>query len=144
MATTQDAQLILELYKLRTEATMRESRELTGQFVIKMNSYEQVQALQRAMGTRENAAWRQVVSYWEMAANFVLHGALDAELFLDTNGENFFIYSQMTPFFEQIVKATGSPFMPKLTKLIETHASYQQRYTMTIARLEAMKKQLAG
>ena len=142
MATPQDAQLILELYKIRTEGTMRESRAILG--TMQFSSYEDVQKLQRAMGTRENAAWRQVVSYWEMAAAFVLHDALDADLFLDTNGENFFIYSKMTPFFEDFVKATGQPFMPKLTKLIEMYPAMQDRYTMTLARMEAAKKQAAG
>ena len=142
MATPQDAQLILELYKIRTEGTMRESRALMAS--MKFDSYEDVQAIQRAMGTRENAAWRQVISYWEMAAAFVLHDSLDADLFLDTNGENFFYYARMTPFFEQYAKATGQPFMPKLTKLIEMYPAMQERYTMTLARMEAAKKQAAG
>ena len=142
MATPQDAQLILELYKLRTEGTMRESRAIMSK--MSFESYEEIQALQRAMGTRENAAWRQVVSYWEMAAAFVLHDSLDADLFLDTNGENFFYYAKMTPFFEQHAKATGQPFMPKLTKLIEMYPAMQERYTMTLARMEAAKKQAAG
>ena len=50
----------------------------------------------------------------------------------------------MTPFFEQHAKATGQPFMPKLTKLIEMYPAMQERYTMTLARMEAAKKQAAG
>jgi hypothetical protein len=142
MATPQDAQLILELYKLRTEATMRESRAMMG--TVKFESYEEIQAIQRAMGTRENAAWRQVISYWEMAAALVLHDSLDADLFMDTNGENFYYYAKMTPFFEQVVKATGGPFMPKLTKLIEMYPAMQEKYAMTLARLTAAKKQAGG
>ncbi len=142
MATPQDAQLILELYKLRTEATMRDSRTIVGG--LNLNNFADVQAIQRNAGSRENAAWRQVISYWEMAATLVLHGTLDAELFLDTNGENFFYYAKLTPFFEDYAKAMGQPFMPKLTKLIETNPAYQQRYTMTLARIEAQKKQAGG
>ena len=142
MATPQDAQLILELYRLRTEPTMRESRAIMG--TVKFSSYDEIQAIQRAIGTRENAAWRQVISYWEMAAALVLHDSLDADLFLDTNGENFYYYAKMTPFFEQVVKATGGPFMPKLTKLIEMYPAMQEKYAMTLARFEAAKKQAAG
>ena len=142
MANHHDATLILELYKLRTEGTMRESRDIMAQFI--PNSFADIAALQKAMGSRENAAWRQVLSYWEMAAEFVLSGALDADLFLQTNGENFFYYGRMTPYFEEYAKATGQPFMPKLTKLIETNPAYQERYTMMMARMEAMKKQAAG
>ena len=85
-----------------------------------------------------------MISYWEMAAALVLHDALDADLFLDTNGENFYYYAKMTPFFEQVVKATGGPFMPKLTKLIEMYPAMQEKYAMTLARFEAAKKQAAG
>lgn len=137
MATTADAQLILELYKLRTDGTMRESREILATF--KPAAYADVATMQKP-GSRQNAAWRQVISYWEMAAEFVLSGALDAELFLNTNGENFFYYAKMTPFFEEYAKATGQAFMPKLSKLIETNEGYQARYTMMLARAEAMKK----
>ena len=142
MATPQDADLILKLYTLRTETTMRESRALLA--TLNFETYADVQKLQRAMGTRENAAWRQTTSYWEMAAAIVLSGALDPDLFLETNGENFFIYSKMSPFFEEYAKAVGNPFMPKLTKLIEMYPAYQARYTMMLARLEAQKKQAAG
>ena len=34
--------------------------------------------------------------------------------------------------------------MPKLTKLIEKYPAYQERDTMTLARIEAQKKQAAG
>ncbi len=97
MATAVDADLILKLYELRTEAAMRESRALLG--AMSINSFADIAAVQKAAGSRENAAWRQVISYWEMAAALVLHGTLDAELFLDTNGENFFIYAKVDAVF---------------------------------------------
>jgi len=142
MATPTDAELILKLYELRMEATMRESREIMAG--LNPQSIDDIFAVSRAQGTRENAAWRQVTTYWEMAAALVLSGALDAELFLDTNGENFFYYAKMTPFFEEYHKATGQTFMPKLTKLIELYPTYQDRYTMMLARQTAAKKQSGG
>jgi len=33
--------------------------------------------------------WRQAMSFWEMAHSMVLRGALDADLFLDSNLEGF-------------------------------------------------------
>jgi hypothetical protein len=62
MATPKDAELILELYKLRTEATMRESRDIMAKF--QPTSFAEIQALQRAAGSRENAAWRQTRVLW--------------------------------------------------------------------------------
>ena len=142
MASSSDAEIILKLYELRTEGTMRESRLLLQ--TMHVDSIDDISAIARAAGTRENAAWRQVISYWEMAASLVLHDALDADLFLDTNGENFYYYAKMTPFFEQFRKVTGQPFMPKLTKLIEMYPAYQERYTMVLARMDAQRKQAAG
>lgn len=142
MASSSDAEIILKLYELRTEETMRESRKLLAGF--NPQTIDDVFAVSRAGGTRENAAWRQVLSYWEMAASLVLHDALDPDLFLDTNGENFFYYAKMTPLFEEYSKATGQPFMPKLTKLIEMYPAYQERYMMMLARQSAQKKQAAG
>ena len=109
MASSSDAEIILKLYELRTESTMREARR----FVSGLNpaSFDELAALQRDSGSVNNAYWRQVLSYWEMAAAFVLHDALDADLFLDTNGENLFYYAKFTPFLEDWHKAFGQPLM---------------------------------
>jgi hypothetical protein len=139
MATAADAELILKLYELRTEAGMREARNFVMGF--SPASAEEMIALQRAMGSQKNAYWRQVVSYFEMAAAFVLRDALDPELFLDTINENFFYYAKFTPFFEEYAKAIGQPFMPKLTKLIEMYPAMQDRYTMMLARAQVRSKQ---
>ena len=141
MATATDAELILKLYELRTEGGMREARN----FVMGFNpaNADEMIALQRAMGTQNNAYWRQVVSYFEMAAAFVLRGALDPDLFLDTINENFFYYAKFTPFFEQYAQEIGQPFMPKITKLIETYPAMQDRYTMMLVRMQALSKQAA-
>ena len=138
MATATDAELILKLYELRTEATMRVARKFVAGF--NPASFDELRGLH---GDQE-AYWRQVVSYWEMASALVLHGALDADLFLDTNGEPFFYYAKFTPFFEEYLKSTGQPFMPKFGKLLEKYPAMQQRYTAMLARIDAAKKQAAG
>jgi hypothetical protein len=133
MATATDAELILKLYKLRTEATMREAR----QFVAGFNpaNFEELRALEG----QQEAYWRQVISYWEMASAFVLHGALDADLFLDTNGEPFFYYAKFTPYLEDYRKAMGQPLMPKFAKLLEKYPAMQERYAGMLARMAAAK-----
>lgn len=142
MATTTDADLILKLYTLRTEPTMREARK----FVTTFNpaSVDEVVALQRDFGSVHNGYWRQVLSYWEMAAAFVLRGVLDPELFLDCHGEPFFLYAKFTPYFEAYAQVTGVPFMRQTAKLIETYPAMQDRYTMMLARMQASKKQANG
>jgi hypothetical protein len=39
------------------------------------------------MGSQENAYFRMVVGYWEMAASFVTAGVLNQDLFFESNGE---------------------------------------------------------
>lgn len=141
MASSSDAEIILKLYELRTESTMRAARNFVGSF--HPESFDELAALQRDVGSENNAYWRQVLSYWEMAAAFILHDALDADLFLDTNGENLFYYAKFTPFLEQWRSAFGQPFMKNTAKLIESYPRMQERYTMTLARMEAQRKQTA-
>ena len=142
MATVDDAGLILKLYELRTEAGMRKAREFVGG--LQPAGFADVLALQRGMGSAENGYWRQVISYWEMAAALVLHGVLDAELFLDTNGEPFYLYAKFTPYFEEYAKAFGHPFMPKTAKMLEKFPAMQERYTMMLVTMAARHKQAEG
>lgn len=141
MATPTDAELILKLYELRTEPTMREARKFVATF--NPSGPDEIVAMQKDFGGQNNSYWRQVLSYWEMAASLVLRGALDPDLFLDCNGEPFFLYAKYTPYHEVYAQVTGVPFMRHTAKLIETYPAMQDRYTMMLARMNAMKKQAA-
>ena len=79
MASTADAQVILELYKLRQEEGLRKARNFMG-FEFWPKDLEELRAVSRAPGSDKNAYWRQVITYWEMAASLVLRGAVDADL----------------------------------------------------------------
>ena len=86
MATAADAELILRLYELRRESRMREARNwVVHEFNPK--TLDELLAVQRDFGSEHNQFWRQVISYWEMAAAFVLRGVLDGDLFFDSVGE---------------------------------------------------------
>ena len=86
MATAADAELILKLYEMRRDETLRKARRFMI-FDFQPKTVEELRAVSRDVGSQHNAAWRQVLSYWEMAASLVLRGALDADLFLDSNGD---------------------------------------------------------
>ncbi|WP_419804104.1 DUF4760 domain-containing protein [Terriglobus sp.] len=123
MATPADAELILKLYELRREPVMREARKFVVADFNPTNESELL-AVQRGMGTPQNALWRQAVTYWEMASTLCLHGALDAELYFDANMEVIAVY---TKFFELYKQATGADFMPQTAKLIAKTPSAQTR-----------------
>src|SRR5262245_37054734 len=91
-ATYDDANLCLRLYELRREETMRKARSWF--FTFSANSGEELQKA-APMGSQENAYFRMVTSYWDMAASFVTTGVLNEELFLQTNGEILFIWEKI-------------------------------------------------
>jgi len=61
--------------------------------------------------SQENAWLRQVGGYWDMAASFVLQGALNEELFLQPGccGEMFFIFAKVHPFLKEFREKTNNP-----------------------------------
>jgi len=137
LATTNDATLILKLYELRTEATMRQARAwMTGQFF--PQTAEEFFAVSNAAATQENAWYRQVLSYWEMAAAFVLHGALNADLFVDCNAEPFFLYAKFLPLLPEIRKKMPG-FLSKVGQVIEQSPTAQARVEQMTRNLAAMQ-----
>jgi len=96
----QDADLALRAYEMRREPVMRASRDaINGKFW--PASYEEAKAI--AAATHEfNAAYRQTGTYWEMVYGLVKHGIVDAEYFMETNGEGLLLYAKMEPYVEQL------------------------------------------
>jgi hypothetical protein len=142
LATTADAGLILKLYELRTEATMREARAwMTGHFF--PQTAEEFFVIVNARTSMENAWYRQVTSYWEMAATFVLHGALNADLFVDCNNEPFFIYAKFLPILPEIRQRMPG-FLTKVEQVVEhspTAKAKVDRMAQNVATLrDAAKK----
>ncbi len=134
MATAADASVVLELYKVRQEPKLREARQFMAmEFWPK--DLEELRAVSRAMGSEKNAYWRQAMSYWEMAATFVLRGAVDAELFLDSQGEGIFIYAKFHHWHAASEKESGNIFMRNTAALIAQYPSAKALYDRTMASL---------
>jgi hypothetical protein len=91
-------------------------------------------------GSERNCWFRQVTTYWEMAAALVNHGVLAAELFVDANSEPFFLAAKFWPYLQEI--RTQMPvFLLQMERLLERSAAGRQK-------LEAMqasaKKRMAA
>lgn len=134
LATNADAQLILKLYELRMETGLRAARKWVMLEFWPKTPGEMLNVL-RAFGTEENAYLRQVVSYWEMAAALVLHGALNAALFLDCSQENLFIFSKFHGFLDEIHKEFPR-FFVHTQELIEMFPAVRKRLEIIKERLE--------
>jgi hypothetical protein len=127
MATAADAELVLRLYELRREESLRKARRFMV-FDFQPKTLEELRAVTRDVKSEHNSAWRQVLSYWEMASSMVLRGALDADLFLDSNGEGILIYAKFHHFHAETEKQSGNPFMRQTAELIAKYPAAKARY----------------
>jgi hypothetical protein len=131
LATPADAEIILKLYDLRRETVMRQARAwLVNEFW--PATAEEYFAVAANPADPHNAFVRQVVSYWEMAAAMVLHGAVSAELFVDCNGEGFLLLAKFAPILDDI-RQRHPTFLNKTTEMVK-------RFTAAAARYEAAQK----
>lgn len=142
LATPADAEIILRLYELRREDVMRKARAwVIGDFW--PAAADDYFAVIGNPADPHNPWLRQVVSYWEMAAAMVLHGAVSAELFVDCNAEGFFLLAKFAPFLDAI-RERNSMFLVKTTDLVKRFPAAAARYEAihkTVENLRAMRRQ---
>src|SRR5512141_3056734 len=141
-ATAADAELILKLYDLRREPEMRKARNwMLVEFWPK--SADEFVKVANALGTQENAWLRQVGGYWDMAAAMVLHGAINADLFLEggVSGEMIFMYATFQPMLKELRKAMNSPtLLSNVERVIMENRFGRERLKIVSARVEARLK----
>jgi len=142
--TTADADLILKLYDARREAEIRKARQwFIGTFW--PTSADDVLQMTRSNG-QENAWYRQVLGYWNMAASFVIHDALHEDLFLETAfcGEMFFIYAKLQPYLKELRDKMQNPmFLANIEKVIVRSKTGRERLAIVARNVEARRKALA-
>lgn len=130
----ESANLILKLYELRREETMRQARNYL--FTFNPTSADEYLA---AMGGPHSASIRMVTSYWEMACSFVVNGAIDATMFDETNGEHLIVLGKVEPFLEELRAKTGNPNAFKSLEQVCTSApGGLERVRAFAARIRAM------
>jgi len=142
--TIADAELILKLYDLRREAEMRKARHWwIADFW--PQTADDFMKIGGAMGTQENNWLRQVSGYWSMAASFVLHGALNEELFIQpsVSGEMFLVFGKVHPFLKELREKIGDPHVfANIEKVIMNSKFGRDRLKFTLKRLETMRERL--
>ena len=133
MSKHEDADLILKLYDLRREATMREARNWLFTF-----NPTSVQDVIEVLLSEHSGHYRMVISYWDMAAALVNNGAIDEKLFNETNGEHLFVYSKIAHLIPEVRALFGNPdFLLNLETLVKRIPDSEQKI---IAMRERMKK----
>ena len=136
MSKAESAELILKLYDLRREAKMREART----WMITFFPESTADIIQAMIKEETSAYYRMVVTYWDMAASFVNHGAIDEEMFTDANVEHFVVFSKVEPFLAELRETMGNPNVLKnLEKLVMRQPDAKEK--LAFAR-ESMKRWL--
>jgi hypothetical protein len=95
-----DADLVLRVYDLRRDEVMRQSRHAVNR-EFWPRTYEDVLAVLKP-DHPQNAAFRQVASYWEMVYSFARHGVVHPEFWIENNGEGMFLYAKAASFVDRL------------------------------------------
>ena len=139
MSKHEEANLILKLYELRREDTMRKARD----WYVREFNPESMADVNAAMFSEHSGHLRMVMSYWEMAAALVNHGAIDIELFNEANGEHFMTFAKVEPLLGEMRATFGPQFMANLEKLVDKTPDGRKRVAAARDRIKAMRAELA-
>ncbi len=121
----EDVNIILRLYELRREETMRKARDW---FTTDFNPESTQDLLAVMVSPEHNAAYRMVTSYWDMAAAFVNHGSIEEQLFNDIHFEQIAVYAKIQPFLAEFRAATNAPYyLTHLEQLVRRMPDVEER-----------------
>jgi hypothetical protein len=140
MSKQDEAGLILKLYELRMEDTMRKARD----WYFRDFNPKSIADFTEAMFGEHSGHLRMVVSYWDMAAALVNDGAICLDLFTNTNGEHIGVFSKIEPLLGEIRSAYAPQFAVNLEKLIDATPDGRDRAAKARERLKAMRDQIAA
>lgn len=140
MSKQAEADLILKLYDLRREQTMRTARD----WYFREFNPESLADVENAFFSQHSGHLRMVISYWDMAAALVNHGAISLDMFTDSNGEHISVFSKIEPFVPELRAKFNPQFLASLEKLIDETPNGRQRTAETRERMKAIRERLAA
>ena len=107
MDSAHAAGLLLKLYELRTEPTLRQAR---AWFAFEFHPGTAREVLGTWLGPGHTSApYRMVTTYWDMAASLVVQGAIPAEMFNAANTEHIIVFAKLRPYLQETRAATNYP-----------------------------------
>ncbi len=137
MSKQEEASLILKLYELRREDTMRKARD----WYFREFNPQSIADFQAAIFGEHSGHMRMVVTYWDMACAFVNTGAIGLELFTETNGEYIGVFAKLEPLLAEIRATYGPRWAINIEKLIDATPDGRKQLA---AMRERMKQILAA
>jgi hypothetical protein len=139
MSKHEEADLILKLYDLRREATMRQARDW---YFLEFNP-ESIADVKKVMLSEHSGHLRMVMGYWDMAAALVNHGAVGIDLFNDTNNEHLSVFAKFEPLLTEMRAEIGPQFFVHLEKLVDATPRGRERTAAIRERVKAIKAQVS-
>lgn len=138
-ATYEDAHLVLRLYELRREEKMRQARDWFFKN-FHANTMEEFERL-CPLGSQENAYFRMISGYWDMAASFVTSGVLHRDLFIQNSHELLFVWLRMSNIVPLMRERMSNP---NIAKNVETVASVMIEKEKRAGSFEPFRKMVQG
>lgn len=141
MSKAESADLILKLYDLRREETMRKARD----WMFNFNPTTAEEYMATMMDPEVGAYVRMVVSYWDMAAAMVVEGAIDADLFNKTNGEHTIVFAKIEPILADLRAMWQAPeALASLEKVVLGAPGGAEKLKQTQEWLKTIQAQIAA
>jgi len=140
MSKQEEAGLILKLYELRREDTMRKARD----WYFRDFNPQKLADFTDAMFGEHSGHLRMVVSYWDMAAALVNDGAIGMDLFTHANSEHIGVFSKIEPLLGEIRGAYAPQFAANLEKLIDATPDGRNRSAKTRERMKGIRERMAA
>ena len=132
----ESADLILKLYDMRRESTLRDARQWFRSF-----SPDSAQEIVDTVAGPDSAKYRMVTTYWEMAAALVNQDAIDEVLFNAANGEHAAVFSKVEPHVAEYRTRIGVPrYLTNLETLVMRLPNATARLAALRDRLRATRK----
>ncbi len=115
--SSQAGGMLLKLYELRTEPTLRQAR---AWFVFEFHPSTSQDVLAAWLGPgHESAPYRMVTTYWDMAASLVVQNAIPADMFNAANTEHVLVFAKLRPFLSDVRAATRYPdYLTNLERVV--------------------------
>ncbi len=133
----EEAHLILKLYELRREETMRKARD----WYFRDFNPKSIADFTGAMFSEQSGYLRMVVSYWDMATALVHSGAISLELFNETNGEHWPVFAKLEPLLGE-VRQFAPQFAVNMEKLVDATPDGRKRVQEVRQRMSEIRQQM--
>lgn len=139
MVDSSHAAVLLKLYELRTESALRQARSW---FIFEFHPASATDVLATWLGPgHQSAPYRMVTSYWDMAASFVVQGAVPAEMFNEANTEHLVVFAKMRPFLSEVRAAASYPdYLGNLERVVGMLPQPEERVAIFERYLDRQRK----